>query len=181
MTDDVATIDVEIEGMEPVVVVDSSDSIPARLEQAREIFRLKLAGQTYDQIAGELSISRSSVIRRLEEYRADYAEQLIQTPRKHLLGEELARLDSIENEARKCAEKSSTDGAKNAFLKTALTAICKRQALLLDSGIIPREPAKLLTAHVLPEEEALTKHPDERSDEEVQRDIMELLKRGRRI
>jgi hypothetical protein len=53
---------------------------------------------------------------------------------------------------------------------------------MLETGIIPREAEKIY--HTLrgdDTESATAKHPDERSDEEVMKDVMELLKRGRRI
>lgn len=162
-------------------VVESSVSIRAeRLEQGRKCFELKLAGMTHDEIAGSIGVSRSTVIRRLNDYRELYSQQLVETPRHHLLAEELGRIESLEMEARKSAETATTPSAKNAFLRTALSAVGKRNTLLLEAGIIPREPALLVTAHV-PPEDISTKHPDDRTDDELRRDLWELLKQSRRM
>ena len=169
------------DGTAELMVVESAESISAeRLELGRQCFELKLAGKTNDEIAAEVGVSRSTVVRRLKDYGEMFAQQLIGTPRKHLLAEEVARLNSLETEARSEARMASTPSAKNAFLKTALLAIGKRLSLLLESGVIPREPQMLLTAHV-PQEDKRTKHPDDRTDEEIKQDIMVLLRQSRRL
>lgn len=151
---------------------------PDRLEQARSAFALKMRGQTQDQIATELGVSRSTVVRLLDDYRKLYSEQLSNEPRVHLLAVELAKLDDIESTARKEAETATSNRDKQAFLKIALQAIDSRQSLLLETGVIPREPSKLISVTCSVADDL---KKEERTMDELRADVEKLLRTGRRL
>jgi len=161
-------------------VAESVDEIsPERLELARKVFSEKCRGTTQEGIAESLSISRSTVCRLLVEYRLIYAKSLAETPTLHLVSQELARLEENESHLREKAATTVSERLHLGYLRLAHDVTKTRLNLLLETGVIPKEPTKLLT---------LTGHldsgrgeDDPRTDDEIMSDIMKLLAKGRRL
>ncbi len=163
-------------------VPESCEKIsPERLEQARAAFSLKMRGNTQEQIASELGISRSTVIRLLSDYKLLYTDQLNREPRLHLLANELAKLDEIESTARKDGEQATSNRDKQSYLKIALAAMTAKHSLMIDTGILPKDPTRLVSVTCKVDGIAEPTTEDTRTLEEIRADVERLLRTGRRL
>ena len=161
------------------VITESCESIsPSRLEQARSAFELSVRGFTQEKIGERLGISRSKVIRLLNDYNDLYSKRLDSESRLHLLSEELARLDEIERTAREDAESCNDNREKQGFLKLALQAAKTRQELLLATGVIPKEPSKLVAVSCSGDRPTVADSESSRTDAQIKADVLALLKHG---
>lgn len=162
-------------------ITESCETLsPDRLEQARSAFLLKMRGNTQEQIAVELGVSRSTIVRLLNDYKKLYAEQLSSEPRLHLLTEELAKLDDVVSTARTEAATTTNARDKQGFMKIALQAMKSHHELLLETGVLPREPSKLVAVSCSLRAEEEYKG-EERTLDEIKADVKRLLRNGRTI
>jgi len=162
-------------------VVESCDEIsPERLELARTVFALKSRGATQEAITKTLSISRSTVCRLLTEYRIIYAKSLADSPPLHLIAAEIAKLEEVEAALREKAASTDSERLSLGYSRLALDALKVKINLLLESGIFPKEPMKVLSLTHRVDPGSLPTE-DLRTDEEVKEDIFKLLRTRRSL
>lgn len=167
------------------------------LEQRRvQVWEMRTRGVPVTAIAGALGVSESTVYADLTALADQYREQVIERSGIDLVSETLQWYEELERIALfelQSAEKISTvdertgqvvkvtDPMRAKFLQLALKARDSKTKLLMDTGIIPREPHKLM--HHIRQEVAIDHRVthDVRSDEEVRDSIEKLLRRTRRI
>ncbi len=171
-----ATIPIEAD-----LVLESCDDLsPEVLEQCREIFRLSIAGQSQQEIATHLGLSRPTISRRLSQYREAYRRQLESQPRIHLISERLSRYESIAEDALKDAETADDDRGKKLHRELALKSMQLYDALALAVGVIPKaaDRAIIFTQDL----DSISERSDvEKSPEELRADILQLLRYGRQL
>lgn len=164
-------------------VIEDCDSLsPEKLEQARECFRLKLAGHTREQIGDKLGVSRSTVYRLLLDYSEAYRKKLETEPTINLIAERLAKYEQTAIDSLADCERATTDRARTQHRTTALKAMRAYDALALDVGIFPREPQRLY--QVTQQMKPVSMERDERprkTKEAIAAEIMALVERGRTI
>jgi len=166
----------------PVSVVESADDVsPERLELMRQAFALHLAGETYEQIAERLDVSRASVGRLLAEYRSAYRKRLETEPTLHLIAERLSRYEAIAATALRDAESATSDRGRHSHRQTALRAMRQFDELALSVGVLPKEPEKIYSAtiNMKPSDLRSDGETDPRSAEDIAADIQRLLKHTR--
>jgi hypothetical protein len=161
----------------------------------------RLQGLPVKAMAAHYGVSSSTIYRWLNDGVQLYRQKLENRPAADIIAESLMFLRQVRDtyllEARTAGAgeitvdpdtgeivRSSKVASQNKgkMLEGALKAEKLANDFMLETGIIPREAEKIY--HTLrgdDTESATAKHPDERSDEEVMKDVMELLKRGRRI
>jgi DNA-binding CsgD family transcriptional regulator len=182
--------DVRAEAPEP-----KTDSVIERMEK---VVDLKMRGIGNTAIAKALGVDPSTVWRDLKRAREQYRETLEQEPAANLIADSLMFLDKIEEVCLFEASQASSGEAKvdpttgevtrdagsNAkgkfqYIRAALTARDMKNKLMLDTGVMPREPDKLY--HSIKKEEESKEEMDVRNAEEIRDQVLELLKRGRNL
>ena len=168
-------------------------------ERVDKVVDLKMRGISNSAIAKALGVDPSTVWRDLRRARESYRETLENEPAANLISESLMFLDKIEEvclfEASQSGmaeakvdpvtgevtrESSSNGRGKFQFIRAALTAREMKTKLMLDTGIIPREPDKLYHTMKKDDEED-KKTLDVRDATEIRDQVLELLKRGRNL
>jgi len=151
---------------------------PARFEKCREAFRLQMSGLRQTEIAERLNTSRSTVCRLLRDYNAAYVQSLEETPKINLIAAELEKLNQYEEAANRDAEAATTDRDKQAFKRLAMSAAKERQSLMIQTGILPKEPDKLyhVTQQLRTDDE---KKRRPRTDDEIKESLINLLEHRR--
>ena len=160
-------------------VYESCDSLsPERLELARRAFGFRANGKTQAEVAEEMGISRSTVVRLLIEYRASYAKSLSETPILHLIAAEVARIEEFEETCRRKADEAICPKIKTGYLRLALQAINTRHELLLATGVIPKEPEKVYS---IMHSTSRDLREEARTEDQIRTEILRLIKHGRRL
>ena len=103
-----------------------------------EVHRLRMRGISQAVIMSELGVSRTTVKNDCRWLREHLREAAVNADRYLEIGESMARLREIEQEALTHMTETANPHAKNNFLITALTACEKRIRLMMDAGIIAR-------------------------------------------
>ncbi|MCE9546110.1 MAG: helix-turn-helix domain-containing protein [Planctomycetia bacterium] len=145
-------------------------------DQHREAFRLKMAGEKPAEIAQRFGVDVSTVYRWFEKHREAYRLTLENSTSVNIIADEVARLDSLERDALKSAEQSISERAKQGHRRIALQAMKARQQLLLECGVIPKEPTKIysVVSQMKPSELQETAGR-QRTDDEIRQDLVRLL------
>lgn len=123
--------------------LDRKPSAEATAERRQMVARLKLEGKSNAEIGRLLDVNRKTIILDVKRLREAARQAAAGVDRFEEVGKAAFELLLIAQEAWQ-GYHESTDGAdKNRFLITAMTAICKRFRLLLDSGIISGAPLEV--------------------------------------
>jgi len=163
------------------------------------MFRMK--GVSVQSLALSFDVHPSTIYRWLDKYAEDFRQRMEQKPAANLIAESLQFIGYIRDvllyEADQIKHGEDTDVDKKTgelkrrsnasklllkakYLEAALKAEKLSLNLMLDTGIIPREPDKIY--HTLKGGKPDSGETfDERSEEEVQKDVWRLLQRGRRL
>ena len=174
---------------------------PIAETRTQRILRMKLSGVPAQVIASAEGINVSNVYKHLRRAAEEYREQIENVPAANLVAESLQFLDHIEamcmQEANSAdAEKKIVDPktgdvtvlpktnvhrSKLAYLRAALAARDAKMKLMLDTGVMPREPDKIY--HTLKGEtgEDGEDYSVDRTKEQVRESVLELLRRARQI
>lgn len=171
--------------MEKAVEVVSSSG-PTKViavdERHREAYLMKRSGEQIKAIASKFGVDVRTIHRWLMTYEENYRKALEEKPMVNLIAEEVAKLDEMEHTARKLASASRSDAHCRGYLNLALKALIAKQQFLLNVGVLPTEPAKIYTTISSNQPgDSRTSSSDERSDEEIQQNIIELLKHARSL
>jgi hypothetical protein len=182
--------DVRAEKPEP-----EKDLVAERMEK---VIDLKMRGIGNTAIAKALGVDPSTVWRDLKRAREQYRETLEDEPAANLIADSLMFLDKIEEVCLFEAAQSTSgeakvdpttgevtrEGTNNVrgkfqYIRAALTARDMKNKLMLDTGVMPREPDKLY--HSIKRDEETKEELDVRNAEEIRDQVLELLKRGRNL
>lgn len=125
-----------------------------------QCYRLKLAGVPVTEIASRFGIDRTTVWRHCRAVEQEFADQLEKSPQFNILALEIKRLTDLEEQLRDKATHCKSERAAVMALAAAAKTAEMRQKLLLDTGILDREPSKMYQAILN------IKQPDKRSDDE---------------
>ena len=147
----------------------------------REAYRLKLAGQKIEQIARVMKVDERTVYRWLNAYRKAYCKSMAGTPAVNLIADQAVEYAYIADEARKAADATKSETQKRGFWMVAIKAAKARQELLLETGIMPKEPERLYTLTQAMKPKEPERREEARSREEIEQEIIEMLKYGRRM
>jgi predicted DNA-binding protein (UPF0251 family) len=142
-----------------------------------EAYKLRLSGMPVHEIAKKLGVDRTTIWRRCREVEREFASQLEKTPQFNILAVEIKRLIDLEELSRQFADNSKSERAKALHIGNAIKACQARQKLLLDAGVLEREPTKIFSAIVdLKTASQNKKKPGElRSREELIEDVIRKL------
>lgn len=158
-----------------VAIIDLKD-------KQRQAYAMRKSGRKANQIAKQFGVDKSTIYRWIEAHRDDFRQMLENTPPLNIIAQELADLETIEQEARDSAGNTKSERQKNSFLTTALKAKKVRHHLLLETGVIPKEPTKIY--NVVNEMKPFDKREEkreERTKEELVEDVLKAIKYCRRL
>jgi len=187
-----------LKDLEDVRDIPDAPKETTRVRQEK-VLDLKMRGISNTAIARALGVDPSTIWRDLKKAREEYREGLENEPAANLIAESLMFLDRVEEvclfEANQTAASSVKvdpdsgevirDGAasktrdKIQFIRAALTARDMKTKLMLDTGVIPKEPEKLY--HSIKPEQEVEEVTDFREEAEIRQQVIELLKRGRNL
>lgn len=191
----------EVEVLDPAV--DPEGVLAVEHEQRlSKVWELKLRGVSVNGTAEALRVTAKTVYADLKEIGARYREEVLQQDPIGLIAsnmhwlEELERVALYESQSSKRKQKMKVmvDGeerevevtvsdpqAKSRFFMAALKARELKLRLLVDTGIIPKEPEQMFRAlqTFAMDEEALEQ--EERTEEEILESVEKLLKYSRRM
>lgn len=177
---------------------ESGKTWKSKEERIRQSFDLKMRGVPISAIAITLGISVGTVHNDLRQHAEDYRKRLEQEPAANLIADALVWYDDIE---RACLFEASQAGKgsvipsktgeiirsgadnkeKLPFIQTAMKARESKIKLMMDTGIIPKEPEKIY--HSLKDDKSRVEEKTglTRSEEELKASIVDLLSRARRL
>ena len=147
----------------------------------KEAYGLKLAGKKPKQIALMFRVDERTVYRWLNAYRESYCKSMAATPAVNLIADQAVEYAYIADEARKAADATKSETQKRGFWMVAIKAAKARQELLLETGIMPKEPERLYTLTQAMKPKEPERETEARTNEEIKQDIIEMLKYGRRM
>ena len=172
-------------------------------EKAAKAFDNQMRGVPVSAIAAAFGVDQSTVYRWLNHYAQTYRQRIEQQPAANLIAESLLFLTRIEELCLYEANQSEVDGGtydsktgevsrpktfqasgnKAKFIQSAMKARQMKNDLMLQTGILPKEPEKLYHAFDVEKREkeeeigtAITRTPDE-----IRKDIEALLSKGRTL
>jgi len=171
-------------------------------EKCEAVWMNRMNGMPVKSIAAFYGVSSSTVYRLLDQGVKIHRQGMENKPAADIIAESLIFMrrcrDIFMFEANQSGAGAATvdpdtgaitreaskgnDQNKQRMLEGALKAEKLAVDLMKDTGIIPKEAEKIF--HTLKGDdsaEVVEKHPDDRSEEEILKDINELIKRGRRI
>lgn len=112
-------------------------------ERRLEVFRLDMRGIKPSEIARELEVSTKCIRKDRMWIETHLRELALNADRFKELGEAMAVLKEIEQEALYHMAETENPHAKNNYLVSAMTARDKRTRLMMDAGIIPKASEKI--------------------------------------
>jgi hypothetical protein len=110
-------------------------------ERRMEVFRLRMRGLTQSVISKELGVNRNTILRDCKWIKEHMREIAANADTFSEVGEAMAHLREIEQEALYHMADTENAHAKNNYLRTALEACDKRIRLMMDAGIIEKAAA----------------------------------------
>lgn len=113
-------------------------SVEETFRRRMEVHRLRMRGISESVISSELGVSQRTIEKDCRWLREHLRDAAVNADRYLEIGEAMARLREIEQEALTHMTDTANPHAKNNFLITALTACEKRVRLMMDAGIIAR-------------------------------------------
>lgn len=112
-------------------------------ERRLEVFRLLMRGIKPAEIARELDVSMKCIRKDRKWLDTHLRELALNADRFKELGEAMAVLKEIEQEALYHMAETENPHAKNNYLVSAMTARDKRTRLMMDAGVIPKASEKI--------------------------------------
>ena len=172
-------------------------------DKAAKAFDNQMRGVPVSAIAAAFGVDQSTVYRWLNQYSQTYRQRIEQQPAANLIAESLLFLTRIEELCLYEANQSEADGGtydsktgevsrpksfqaggnKAKFIQSAMKARQMKNDLMLQTGILPKEPEKLyhaFTDEKLKSDEE-TSTDVSRTSDEIRKDIEKLLSKGRTI
>lgn len=182
----------------PEFVEETGENAPQKMKIAvrrEEIFAMKLQGYKPAEIAELKGISVATVYNDLKAVMKDVRERITSKDSLDLITENITLLEEVERIAMReasLAESTAYDPKsgriikvdKDKDMKPLLVALRARELIMklqLDTGMVAREAQELnvsINGRIKLKEE---KREDKRSEEEIKRDILKLLKNGRQL
>jgi hypothetical protein len=107
-------------------------------ERRLEVFRLQLRGIRPTEISRELGVSMKTIRKDRKWLENHLREVALNADRFKEIGEAMAVLGEVEQEALYHMAETENAHAKNNYLQTAMKARVDRTKLMMDSGIIPK-------------------------------------------
>ena len=168
-----------------------------REERRSTVWSLKVRGLSTTAIAKHLGVSVATVHKDLNEIAAAFKDELVKIDPVTLVAEHVNWLKAIERmalfevAASQKQEKTIKDASggeitvkvsdpnKPKFLAIAVEARRSQIKLLIDAGIIPKEPDKLFNALQEYEAKPEKETEDSVSEDQVKQSIFKLLRQGR--
>lgn len=179
------------------VEIISSDVITRQI--AEHCYELKMMGMPYTAIASSMDLSEKEVRKAVNRLRKAYASKLEKTPGKNLVADACMFLERMEQmflyDANLCdsdneyidgttgqvkTHKNNSGKDKLKYLQAAVDVRQKRLSLLMDTGIIAKEPQKLQHT-LMGGEEKKDDTEINKSEAEIKADMLKLLERGRML
>ena len=149
-------------------------------KQYHEAYRMKLSGQSIQDIADTFSVDRVTIWRWCKAVEAEAVSQLADEPVLNIIAREVSRLTDLEEQTRAGAANTKSDRSKAMFLSEARRAAVSRQNLLIATGIIPKAPDQIfrVTADLKPTDKVET--PEERlSRDEAIKQLIDKMQHSR--
>jgi transposase-like protein len=172
-------------------------------DKAAKAFDNQMRGIPVSAIAAAFGVDQSTVYRWLSHYSKQYRQRLEQEPAANIISESLLFLTRIEELCLYEANQSDVDGAtfdsatgevtrpksyqassnKAKFIQSAMKARQMKTDLMIQTGILPKEPERLYHAFDTEkrDKEDLISTALSRSPDEIRKDIEQLLSKGRTI
>lgn len=181
-----------------------SELDPLREDRMVKVWELRLRGVNVRSIAKSLKVSTPTVYNDLKLLGQRYRDEILEVDPLTLVAENIRWLDELERVAlfeisrsvgkkqKQIARTKSGEmveveveihdsSNKSRFYMAALKAREMKLKLLLDTGVIPKEPDALFRRLKQYQEHEDELEHEERSEEEVKESINALLKHGRRM
>lgn len=172
--------------------------VASEIEDRRvKIWEFKIKGISTDAIAKVFKISRDTVYRDLKILATRYRESLTKDAPLDIVADTMMFLDKLEeialfefNQAGggaveldgvKVKRGASNSKDKHNFLKAVLTARQMKIDMLMQIGVIPREPKRLFEALEGSTSDKEERVGSDRTEEEIKDSIKDLLSLGRRL
>jgi len=116
---------------------------PTRLKDIdQQTYRMRMT-HSVEETAKHFGITRSAVWRRCQRVEQHARELIEKTPIVNLIVQEIEALADLERQSRELAENATNDRSKLGYLGEARRARIAKQKLMLDTGILPREPTAI--------------------------------------
>jgi len=192
-------------GEKPEAAAALPPELPAtplgKVDKLERVFMLKMRGVPISAIATYIGCDTSTVYRYLQQYNQEYRERLEQEPAANLIAEALTFLADMERSCLQEAHRAdfgetkvdsatgevtrsggAGENSKNRlqFFRAAMTARGMQLKLLMETGVIPKEPEKIYHTLRGDTDEPIDTRP-ERTDDEVRNTVMQLIARGRQL
>ena len=171
-------------------------------EKIAAAFEWKMRGIPIPHISRMFGVNPSTIYRWLSRYAQDYREHLENQPKANIIAESLQFINRLEEVC--MYEITQLDGGGDAevdpdtgevtrtrsnnevnqkvkWVDTALKCERTRLRLMLDTGVLEKEPEKIYHTLRGKDEGADKRVEEDRTEEELMSDINDLLKKGRRI
>lgn len=181
-----------------VVAEDRSESKREKLEK---VFELKIRGIPVSTIAKAVGVDVNTVYRYLKQYAEEYRQRIEQEPAANLISESLAWLDKIEGVCLFEAHQTSSEVSeidprtgevtkkpingktkeKISWIQAAMKAREQKLKLMLDTGVLPREPDRLYNTLKKEAPSVESDRHAKRTREELLATVGELLHRTQQI
>lgn len=170
----------------PISVSPKDEPKPLVLddERHREAYRLRRRGVKVSDIASKFGVDVRTVHRWVRSYYEAYRQCLEETPVVNLIAEEVADLKDLEHTAMQAANDAVDDCNRRGYFNLVLKTMRARHQLLLEVGVLPKEPTKIYNAvQEFKPHDVLSSSEDEdgRTEEEMRSEIMNLLRHARTI
>lgn len=188
-----------LEDLSDIRAAPPEQKVDASKDRVEKVLDLKMRGISNSAIAKALGVDPTTIWRDLKRARDSYRETLEQEPAANIIADTLMFLDKVEEVCLFEASQASAvetrvdpktgevirEGSPNAknkfqFIRAALTAREMKVKLMLDTGVLQREPDKLYHT-IKREDEETGGHIDVRDENEIKAQVIELLKRGKNI
>jgi hypothetical protein len=171
-------------------------------EKAAKAFDYQMRGIPVSAISTVFDVDPSTVYRWLSHYAQKFRQRIEQEPAANLIAESLLYLTRIEELCLYEANQSGSDGGaidpktgevvrpkasqasaiKVKYIQAAMKARQMKTDLMIQTGILPKEPERLY--HAFTEEKRGAKDSEDaatRTSEEIRSDVEQLLSRGRTL
>lgn len=172
-------------------------------EKAAKAFDNQMRGIPVSAIAAAFGVDQSTVYRWLSHYSSQYRQRIEQEPAANLISESLLFLTRIEELCLYEANQSDADGTtfdsttgevtrpksfqasgnKAKFIQSAMKARQMKTDLMIQTGILPKEPERLYHAFDTEkrDKEDVVSTAMSRTSDEIRNDIEKLLEKGRTL
>lgn len=125
---------------EPQIVYRDIPQTDPRHKQAYAFYK---SGKHPEDIATQFGVSVRTIFRWLDAYREATREALEQSDPLNLITEQIQKYENIEREALLSARITTSERSRGRYLKLALDSAKAKTHLLLDVGLVPKDPTRI--------------------------------------